>query len=274
MAEQPLELDLTTPRPTVASALLEWAGGKVGGRTGAILRRLAGLFQVSPIEAAVPGPAPLPVGAIYSRARGVVGPLYHGTAAKLLPRILREGLRPFTQTNVKLFAAGPEETFFPAVYLTRDPMAAAHYAQEAARVFGGREGAVLRVRDVPAARLLPDEDFAALVAKMRVLLKGKLEPQLLEQLERAAVADWRASFRLSPQLQAELGAPLAALPGTATVAHVGTIPPRKLEVLETARVLGVPAPAWPKTAREHARIIALLERLRRLPWKKTPWWLD
>lgn len=277
-----LELDLTSPRPTVASALLEWAGKKAGGRIGAVLRRLGELLRTSVLESV--GPAPLVRGAVYNPIKKTVGPMYHGTAAEFLPRILREGLRPFTETGVKVFSSGPEETLLPGVYLSRDPLAAAHYAAEAARAFASPEGVVLRVREVPAERLRPDEDFITVMRELaREVPQAGLRELLRQTLKRAGVERtgefWRASFRLDPRMAVELGLPLERIPGTGTVAHLGPIPPAAIEVVERVRVprseKSAPDPSglWPKTAAERERILNLLREIRARR-KRAPWWLD
>jgi ADP-ribose pyrophosphatase YjhB (NUDIX family) len=86
--------------------------------------------------------------------------LYHGTSSKLLPQILKEGLRP--QEGEGKIAIHPHET--PGVYLTGKtgdgPATASAYAQRAASYFGG-DPVVLRVKH-PFDDLQPDGDDADL----------------------------------------------------------------------------------------------------------------
>jgi len=244
----------------------------IPGRLGAVLRRVVQFLEPDPRLV-----VPVPGSAIVHETLGKVGPLFHGTAAGFLKRILREGLKPAAETGIRLWAPHlmPKR---PAVYLTRDPLAAARYAQFTAEKTGAPAGVVLKVREVPTEPLVADEDVALLYALAR-----ERRPELAERLPRR-VRSWKWSFRLpgewAEELATEAGELAARVEGLGTAAYRGTVPPEAIEVVEVlprerfAKSVAPEALAsrWRRAARERERILAILRALREQ--KPRAWWLE
>lgn len=129
----------------------------------AILKKIVEFIEPPPEQL-----TPIPTRAIVNLAKGVVGPLYHGTTTGLLQDILREGLRPWKEIGERIGTiwAKHEIPMRAGVYLTRDPAKAWTYAAMAAssrkmnKLPGAGEPVVLRVTEVPISKLLQDEDVA------------------------------------------------------------------------------------------------------------------
>lgn len=254
----------------------------IPGRMGALLKKIVEFLEPVPGQLT---PLP-PTNALVwgTGAQRMTGPLYHGTHSGVLDGILREGLRPATETGVRHYT-GNLASRWPAVYLARDPLRAYGIAKKAAEK-AGTEPVLLRVRELPVRNLLPDEDALYSLSTGKPFYPERYMPML----ERS----WPASFRLqhgvlreivekallkSGTSPGELGAESFALMSKlrpryntylGTVAHVGRIPSEKIEVVgvgeELRRVIGRESDQF-----QDLLVKALARRLQE--GKNIPWWL-
>jgi hypothetical protein len=141
-----------------------------------------------------------------SPRHGMPKHLYHGTSTELLPRIMKEGLKPRTTTSIKpTYQGGAKEGRPERVYLAAfTSLQATHFAaREAARKHGG-DPVVLRVktRGLRFASFKADEDskvddydwVRSLYSIGTVAYEGSVPPKALSVYSKLKERDWvRAS---------------------------------------------------------------------------------